>query len=69
MTDWDAMFTPDEQLDWLKSEILERYGCPRYRLRIGGRSVQAVDRDEPDRVLTAGGVMELADLILPVVAT
>ena len=65
MTGWDAMFTRDEQLDWLKSEIIARHGRARWLIRTGGRSVQAVDRDDPGRVLTAGSIMELADLIVP----
>ncbi len=65
MTDWDAMFTLDEQLDWLKSEIIARHGRPRFRIGIGERSVQAIDRDDPGRVLSAGSIMELADLIVP----
>jgi len=65
MTGWDAMFTRDEQLDWLKSEIIARHGRPRYRLMLGPGTAQAVDRDEPGCVLSAGSVMELADLIVP----
>ncbi len=65
MTAWDAMFTRDEQLDWLKSEIIARHGRARWRLMLGNGIVQAADRDEPGRVLSAGSIMELADLIVP----